>query len=128
MASADGIVMGRHASPLLVAVTGTEVVATFGAVGAGAAGGSWSCVAVVGFGTGFGTGFGAVVDVVVVAGVVAGGVAAVVAGLAPVVVPVVVVAVVGVEVVVVADALGDEASLAELLEPQPLSTKTKHAI
>ena len=119
MASADGIVMGRHASPLLVAVTGTEVVATFGAVGAGAAGGSWSCVAVVGFGTGFG----AVVDVVVVAGVVgaaaAGVVGALVAGLAPVVVPV---------VAVVADALGDEASLAELLEPQPLSTKTKHAI
>jgi len=126
MASADGIVMGRHASPLLVAVTGTEVVATFGAVGAGAAGGSWSCVAVVGFGTGFG----AVLDVVVVAGVVgaevAGVVGALAAGLAPVVVPVV--AVVGVEVVVVADALGDEASLAELLEPQPLSTKTKHAI
>jgi hypothetical protein len=117
MASADGIVIGRHASPLLVAVSGPEVVATFGAV---AAGRSWSCVAVVGFGVGFG----AVVDVVVVAGVVG----AVVVGLAPVVVPVVAVAVVGVEVVVVADALGDEASLAVLLEPQPLSTKTKHAI
>jgi hypothetical protein len=121
MPSADGIVIGRHASPLLVAVSGTEVVETFGGVGAGAAGGT--CVAVVGFGAG--AGFGAVVDVVVVAGVVA----AALMGLAPVVVPAD--AVVGVDAAVVvlsaADALGD-ASLAVLLEPQPLSTKTKHAI
>jgi hypothetical protein len=62
--------------------------------------------------------------------VIAGVVAAASVGLAPVVVPVD--AVVGVEAVVVAlpaaDAIGDEASLEALLEPQPLSTKTKHAI
>jgi hypothetical protein len=108
--------MGRHASPLLVAVSGPEVVETLGAVAAGG-----SCVAVVGFGAGL--------DVVVVAGVV---VAPAVVGLAAVVVPVDAVVGVGVEVAVVAvlaaDALGNEALLAELLEPQPLSTNTKHAI
>jgi hypothetical protein len=106
--------MGRHASPLLVAVSGPEVVETLGAVAAGG-----SCVAVAGFGAGL--------DVVVVAGVV---VAPAVVGLAAVVVPVD--PVVGVEVAVVAvlaaDALGNEALLAELLEPQPLSTNAKHAI
>jgi len=112
MASVVGIAMGRQASPLLVAETGPVL---FVAVAGGEAliGAAGLCVVVV----------------AVVVGLTGVLVVSVAVGLTGV--PVVAVEV-WPEVVVVAAPvaipLGDAALLEELLEPQPSSTNTKHAI
>jgi hypothetical protein len=101
--------MGRHASPLLVAESGpgVECVVATGAKTLTGAGGGADV-----------TGFFVVVAGAVVVGVGAAGVGVVIVEVWP-------------EAAVdppVAIALGDAALLEELLEPQPLSTRPKHAI
>jgi hypothetical protein len=116
--------MGKHASPLLVAESGPGVEFTV-ATGAKTLTGVAGVAGVTGF---FVVVVGAVA--VAVAVVVVAGVVAVVVGAAGVVVVVVEVwPKAAVEPpAALALALADAALLAELLEPQPLSTNTKHAI
>jgi hypothetical protein len=104
--------MGKHASPLLVAESGPGVEFTV-------ATGAKTLTGVAGV-----TGF---FVVVVGAAVVVVGAAVVVVGAAGAAVVVVEVWPEAAIEPAVAIALADAASLAELLEPQPLSTNTKHA-